>query len=328
MSRLWLLVLCLTACGRYAEFQLPEPHGEPTKSFRWEAVPPPVLLRGAPGEWDHADVLNPAIVRHGGRYLCLYSGFDGATWHTGLAESPDGLVWEKQGRVLSPDASTWEGAYIAANGAAVARGETIFYWYHAGPRDRPAIGLATSPDGRTWRREPAPVLEPGPRGSWDERGVADPFVVEADGWFHLYYLGQDRARRQRLGVARSRDGVRWHKHRGNPLLELGESGAADENGLGEPAVWRSHGAWWMLYTARAFDERRRLVLARSADGIAWKKMPVTIAGGEDWNRAVVCDAEIALEDGHVRVWFGGGDRPSPDENLSGQIGAGRLVPEP
>jgi len=30
------------------------------------------------------------------------------------------------------------------------------------------------------------------------------------------------------------------------ILELGDAGAFDENGLGEPAVWGSHGFFWML----------------------------------------------------------------------------------
>jgi len=34
------------------------------------------------------------------------------------------------------------------------------------------------------------------------------------------------------------------------------------------------------------------------------------------------------KDGTVRVWFGGGDRPEPAENLHGQIGVGLLRPVP
>jgi hypothetical protein len=33
-----------------------------------------------------------------------------------------------------------------------------------------------------------------------------------------------------------------------------------------------------------------------------------------------------VEDGLVRVWFGGGDVASPDENLHGQIGLAILRP--
>ena len=165
--------------------------------------------------------------------------------------------------MLSPDPNTWEGDYIAANGTAMFRGGEFLYWYHSGPQELPRLGLARSQDGRHWTKSPHPVLEPGPRGSWDERGVADPYVLYAKGAYYLFYLGQDRARRQRLGVARSTDGASWQKLRANPVLELGGLDAFDENGLGEPAVWIGYGAYWMLYTGRDHAENRRIGLARS-----------------------------------------------------------------
>jgi len=251
----------LAACGRYADFTLPPLPAKATPPpLEWQVRPDPVLGPGKAGEWDSVDVLNPMVVRRGALYFNFYSGYDGRTWRTGLATSRDGVRWTKQGQVLEPETGSWEGGYIAANGAALLVGDEFFYWYQAG--EPPRIGLARSRDGRRWRRHPRPVLETGPRGSWDERGVADPWVLRAGGKFYLYYLGQDRARRQRLGVAVSDDGVRWWKLRTNPVLELGAAGAFDEAGLGEPAVWAWRGRYWMLYTGRDRNEHRRLGLAR------------------------------------------------------------------
>jgi len=310
-----------TGCGSYCGFRLPSPPGQPSAAaLRWDVLPSPVLRRGPPGDWDSVDALNPSIVRRGGVYFNLYSGFDGETWHTGLATSSDGVSWTKHGRVLSPEPQGWEGGYIAANGsAAVFRGE-FFYWYQAG--DPPRIGLARSPDGRRWSKAPRPVLQTGPRGSWDERGVADPYVIEVRGELYMYYLGQDRARRQRLGVAVSSDGILWCKLRSSPVLELGVPGAFDEAGLGEPAVWASHGRYWMLYTARDRHENRRLGLASSADGVRWERFSeaAVLAGDQPWNAKVVCDPTVEAANDGIRVWFGGGDVARPDERLNGEIG--------
>jgi predicted GH43/DUF377 family glycosyl hydrolase len=313
--------LAFTACRPYADFTLPSVAGSLPVAWRWSARVSPVLERGG---WDAHDVLNPSVLFHAGGWLNLYSGFDGRAWHTGLATSSDGIVWSKGGRVLSPDTSGWEGGYIAANGTALAWHDEVLYWYQAGPKGSTRIALARSRDGRNWRKEPGPVLDYGPRGSWDERGLGDPYVIRASGYFYLYYLGQDRARRQRLGVARSRDGVRWEKLRANPVLEAGGYASFDENGVGEPAVWQSHTWYWMLYTGRDRAERRRMGLARSRDGVAWERTSLVIAGSEPWNEAVVCDATVAPEGDTVRVWFGGGRRPSPDENLDGTIGYATL----
>jgi predicted GH43/DUF377 family glycosyl hydrolase len=273
---------------------------------------------------DSSDVLNPSVVRFHDAYWNLYSEFDGRTWHTAVSTSPDGLAWTKLGRVLSPQG--WEGEYIAANGSALVVGDEIFYWYEAGKPFR--IALARSRDGRNWTRHGEAVVPLGPVGSFDESAVADPYVIRAGELFYLFYLGQDRARRQRLGVARSSDGVTWEKLRSNPILESGGPGSFDEIGLGEPAVWTSGGSWWMLYTGRDKKEQRRLGLAQSSDGARWERVPdFIVSGSNPWDSAVVCDPSVEkLPDGTIRVWFGGGNVPRPDQGLNGQIGIGTLTP--
>ncbi len=321
-----LAIVWLYGCGRYQDFTLPLQPGGPDVHWRWEARAEPVLTRGGAGDWDSVDVLNPSVIRQGEAYYNLYSGFDGKAWHTGLAVSVDGIAWRKEGKLLSPDPETWEGDYIAANGSAVGDENGILYYYQAG--QPPRIGLARSSNGHQWRRQGPPVLPMGPVGAWDERGVADPYVIRTGAHYYMFYLGQDRARRQRLGVARSGDGVTWYKLRRNPILELGQYGAFDENGLGEPAVWVSHGYYWMLYTGRDRGEGRRIGLARSLNGVDWEKRPEVFAGDQAWDSKVVCDPSVLIENGRVRVWFGGGDVATPDHGLHGQIGFATLVAEP
>src|SRR5579862_867191 len=335
----------LTSCGRYADFTLPPPEQSgPKPPFTWQPNPGPVILRG-----DISDVLNPSVIAFHGQYLNLYSVYDGRTWRTALATSPDGVAWQARGTVLSPEG--WEGRYIAANGSALVHNDEILYWYEAG--DPFQIALASSKDGTHWTKHPTPVLTPGPRGSFDERAVADPLVIAAagssslvaasgsssviaasgsskaaGGGFYIFHPGQDRARRQRLGIARSADGIVWEKLRSNPILEVGPPNSFDENGLGEPAVWSSAGSYWMLYTGRSRTEQRRIGLAKSRDGIHWDRDQslTPIEGSESWDREVVCDPTIEITPQGIRVWFGGGDVRSPDQNLHGQIGLGFLTP--
>ena len=310
------LLLSLSSCSRYRDFTLPALTGPPENiEWEWRARPGPVFTRG---EWDSVDVLNPSVIPYQRQLWNYYSGFDGKSWHTGLAISTDGLSWRRMGKILSAD-----GAYIAANGAAIAQGSEVFYYYQTGSSAQ--IALARSTDGRNFRRASKLVLELGPYGSWDERGVADPYVVRQNNQLYLYYTGMDRALRQRLGVAVSSDGITWYKLRDNPILELGEYGTRDARGLGEPAVWSAYGSYWMLYTGRDRGEMRRLLLARSANGIHWHKQQLTISGGEPWDSQVICDPTVIVEGDRVRVWFGGGDVASPDENLHGQIGYGELL---
>ncbi len=328
MRALGLIALAVLAgCGRYADFELPAPEPGPAggiSTFLWGVRPLPVITRGGAGEWDSSDALNPAIARRGGVYYNFYSGFDGKTWRTGLATSPDGERWTKHGPVLSPEG--WEGGYWATNGSVLVVDGEFFYWYQAAQPAR--IAFARSRDGRAWIRHPGPVVGLGPRGSWDERAAADPYVIRAGDHFYMYYLGEDRARRQRLGVARSRDGLAWEKLRANPVLELGPADSFDEMGLGEPAVWVSHGSYWMLYTGRDRREHRRLGLARSADGVRWERVKEAVGwlgSGEAWLSKVMCDPEVEVRGpSDIRVWFGGGDVAHPVERINGQIGLAEL----
>lgn len=301
----------------------------PEIGFEWQVRADPVLSRTA-GGWDGVDVLNPSVVRFRGAFWNLYSGFDGRAWHTGTATSADFFDWHKQGRILTPLADSWEQNYIAANGSAIVHKNGLWYWYQAG--DPPRIGLAIADDGSNWKRNGQPVIEPGPIGSWDERGIGDPYVVAVGGRFQLFYTGMDRARRQRLGVAQSTDGIHWTKLRSNPILDVGNDQSFDENGLGEPAVWASNNYYWMLYTGRDRVENRRIGLAESRDGVSWQRSArVRVLSGEQpWDSKVVCDPTVIPGEGGVNVWFGGGDVARPDERINGQIGYAflRAVPRP
>lgn len=315
------LVITLTGCGSYREFTLPVLPGSARElTIQWRPRPGPLLTRGPAGSWDSDDVLNPSVARTATGYVNLYSGYDGKTWRTGVATSLDGLAWTKQTQILAPDPATWEHGAIAANGSVIDR-HGLAYYYQAG--DPPRVGLARRRS--TWEKQGRPVLDLGPYGSWDERGVADPYVIEAGGKLYLFYLGMDRARRQRLGVAESQDGIQWTKLRSNPVLELGAFGAFDESGLGEPAVWASNGFYWMLYTGRDRNENRKLGLARSRDGVHWEKLPQVFAGSEPWDSKVICDPAVLVDGDQVRVWFGGGDVARPDQEIHGQIGYGVLT---
>lgn len=305
--------ICASSCARYGDFRLPAP-GEDAKdvAWTWRAEPAPVLEpRAGEPRAGEIDLLNPTVANG----QLFYSLFDGKTWHTALSGA----------RVLSPQGGR-EGDYIAANGHIEFIAGEYCHWYQSGPMERPEIFFARSKDGRNWQRHGPPVLSRGPFMAWDEQGVADPYVIRRDGMFYLFFLGQDRARRQRLGVATSRDGIAWIRLRANPVLALGAPGTWDENGLGEPAVWASDGTWWMLYTGRARSEVRRIGMAKSRDGVSWEKLATpVIEGDQPWNSKVVCDPHVEPQSGgSVKVWFGGGDVAHPAERINGRIGVGWL----
>jgi hypothetical protein len=74
-----------------------------------------------------------------------------------------------------------------------------------------AIGIATSPDGVTWTKEPGPALRPGLCGSFDARSLNIPRLRLIDDGYLLFYNGlpDDISAHASVGVASSPDGFTW-----------------------------------------------------------------------------------------------------------------------
>lgn len=120
------------------------------------------------------------------------------------------------------------------NPAAVVRDDTVYLFYRAQDLTGTSrIGMASSPDGLHFQKNPAPVLYPDrdtmKQYEWNYRkgaeiqyaadcsscyfdGVEDPrIVMREDGTYIMTYTAYD-GKTARLCVASSRDLVRWTKH--------------------------------------------------------------------------------------------------------------------
>ena len=110
------------------------------------------MMPGAPGEWDAVDVLNPSVLRQGDAYYNFYSGYDGQTWHTGLAVSPDGIAWHHDREtVWVANALRGECVRVAEGGRVLERAATSQHTLSC---------LVAGPDGRTLYAATVPTDDP------------------------------------------------------------------------------------------------------------------------------------------------------------------------
>lgn len=225
------------------------------------------LNPGPPGAWDSGMIHAPSVVRTDTGYLMYYDGTAGADphqdWAIGVAASPDGVRWEKYAGNPILSGSSYHDPRI------LRIGNRYVMWYSSlRDDDRWYIERARSSDGLRWERGPAPVLGPGPPGTWDETGVAYSSVqLDRDG-YRMWYQGRDLQGRWRIGHAASPDGVVWEKDRGNPVLEPGAPGAWDSERVFTPAVVRKGSGWRMVYSG---SPDWGLGYAYSEDGSRWRK---------------------------------------------------------
>ncbi|WCJ22205.1 Arabinanase/levansucrase/invertase [Euphorbia peplus] len=187
-------------------------------------------------------------------------------------------------------------------------------------------GLACSQDGRHWARiegdlHSGALLDVGSGKEWDSLFIGAPHVVvHKNDDLRMYYHSFDQENGAfALGVARSRDGIRWVKL--GKILERGKKGAFDELGVKNACVVRSRkdGKYLMAYEGVAANGVRSIGLAVSSDGLKnWERLqedpilePET---EEEWdNKGVRSPCLIQMED-KVDEWrlyyvgVGGGGR--------------------
>jgi hypothetical protein len=136
---------------------------------------------------------------------------------------------------------------------------------------------AQSPPGSPgWQLEEAPALAPGNLRDWDDFRVGYPCVVRVGDQWRMYYEGtalDDRGLSTGIGMATSRNGVKWQKVSQKPMIRLYDE--PDESirhkRVGSPAVCqREDGTYVMIF--RELDKHEGtglLKAAHSKDGILW-----------------------------------------------------------
>ncbi len=127
-----------------------------------------------------------------------------------------------------------------------------------------------------WQEHPAsPILVPGPPGSWNERRAdTGNSIIDYKGRWYLYHGGVDARAVSRIGLHVSTGGQLagpWQVLQDKPVLGPGTAGSWDSQMVAHPTVLRHKGVLWMYYSGTD-GNYRRIGLARSGNGIDWKKL--------------------------------------------------------
>ena len=129
---------------------------------------------------------------------------------------------------------------------------------------------------------------------WEELAIYNPAAVVRDGQVYLLYRAQDKEGTSRLGLARSRDGVRFTRRPEPVLYPDHDERKTDEwpGGCEDPRlVEDARGRYILTYTA--YDGKKaRLAVATSTDLARWTKHGLAFgeAHRDLWSKsgAIVC----------------------------------------
>jgi len=253
----------------------------------------PVLRVGPAGAWDRAFLDPAAMIYHDGNFHSFYAGVP--SWPhdlaIGHASSPDGVVWTRSGSdpVLTGAQADFETRSINSNSVIVTdEGQWMLYFSIATHTAfTGSIGRAVAP-GPTgpWVIDPEPVLQPGPKGAWDHRGVGNASVVKSDDGYIMYYSGEGETAGEEyttihsmIGMAHSHDGKTWTKYNdestgdsgfaeSDPVMrgsDTGNSWAKDS--ITDPNVQKTNEGWAMVFRG----DSKSVGYATSNDGVNWRQ---------------------------------------------------------
>lgn len=254
-----------------------------------------VLSLGTSGAFDDERCLHPCVVEQGTNVYLFYSGYDGANYSIGVANTTvsgfTGVNFTKYGfnPVLTKGSTgAWDAAGVWAPWVYY-DGTTWHMWYtgmDASGVQRIGYATATGPYGIWTKHANNPVLAPG--AAWEGSIAAEPCVLK-DGatWRMLYHGNEPASSNARIGYATaSAPEGPWTKE-ASPVLE---PAALPSEWMGasvfSPRTFEKHGSTYYLYFSakNTGAGMSQIGAATSSDCLTWTLAAANplISASRDW----------------------------------------------
>lgn len=299
---------------------------------------------GSDGSWDSAEIGNPVVKRFLSddeeRWYMWYYGRSNADNENpnsdsiGLVVSSNGIHWERSSAPVMKCGTDWwvfdtlsiRPCEVVVMSSSKVRASSSVYWlYYTGcshekvnleSKDQLFMslpGLAMSQDGKNWARiegdhHSGALIDVGSDNEWDNLFIAGAKVVfHGNGDLRMYYHSFDAATGEFcIGIARSRDGIKWVKL-GKVLG--GRRGYFDECGVVNPHVVKNGSfGYLMVYEGVGNDGKRRIGVAVSSDGLKeWRRLkeePILVPSEDcdSWDCVGVESPYLVQLDGDEDEW--------------------------
>ena len=223
----------------------------------WDMDTLPVILVGSPGAWDESKTPG-RVIRMNDTLKMWYLGTpDNDVYQTGYAWALDERNWHlNQKPVLTPGPpGSWDDKYVC--GGTVAHDGAMYHMYYLGKDNigDEGIGYAWSNNGTDWTKYPGnPILGPsGTSGSYYHLRLIPSSIHLKDSTVYLYVAGYDVNGYVRIGYFVTEQG-NWTNLTvgsfGQPVLDVGASGAWDDRRVTLPSVVEKNDSLYMWYEGK------------------------------------------------------------------------------
>ncbi|MFA6978530.1 MAG: hypothetical protein WC209_04315 [Ignavibacteriaceae bacterium] len=208
--------------------------------------------------WDANCVVPGAVIKEDGVYKMYYQGFKNSSgeWHVGLAESRDGVNWQRYADpVLKANSIEFQisaGDIIKINGVYF-----LYYSFRYNPistmpvQFTGGISLATSTDGKTWNRcETNPILIKSQ--SWEGSRVYYPSVVAENDRYDMMYMDNNSTG---FGMASSKDGYVWYKTDTKPFFTIANTKGVKTYQVAYPFYRKINNKYFLYYSGTSSNNQ-------------------------------------------------------------------------
>ena len=215
--------------------------------------------------------------------ISVFADIGGGTW-TACSCNP----------ILSPTRNSWDNSSITYP-RVIFDGKLYYMWYTgfaSTNRTSSQIGYASSSDGKTWVKNPQPVLRPS-HGSWDDHSLREAWVILDGSTFKMWYVASGSSE-YAIGYATSPDGKTWTKYAKNPIIHSTEY-------LGYPTVIEDGHTFKMWYAHALVS----ISYAISTDGITWtwKGDAVKVGKVADWDAGWLFSPSVIHDSNGYKMWY-------------------------
>jgi predicted GH43/DUF377 family glycosyl hydrolase len=184
-----------------------------------------------------------AIVLDGKVHL-FYQAYSNGTKDTIChATSDDGIHFDRtiDTPIFRPTGSWNCGRAIDAE-ARVIGDELLMYWATRDPTYKfQMLGVHSAPvwsdfTAKCWQQRCTdPILRP--QLAWEGQCIEAPSIQKSGSTYVMFYAGNYNAKPQQIGVAFSKDGLKWTRMSDKPFLRNGLAGSWNEDESGHPGIF-------------------------------------------------------------------------------------------
>lgn len=232
----------------------------------WQRPDKNLLINsGKLNSWNHANVDGAWLfsMRNGG-YGMFYEGrrlfntFETQSFGFAYTDTTPFKDWREfdHNPVFSPTGNYKDFDSVGLLAPLVYRVQGKYWMFYSGfDGEAMRTGLAFSKDLVTWRRyRDNPIIDCGPSGAWDAKGVVMLNIFRVRNQFYAFYEGRDEKEVLNAGLVTSNDLLKWERVNSEPVLRGGNSGSFDEQKLCSPYVFIENGRLYLFFGAHPVGE--------------------------------------------------------------------------